>query len=235
MTLQVVQLQSAGRWPTDLEVWHLAMPSSDNDIDEGTLSVPERERATWYRRPADRIRYMATRVILRELLGVRLGVKPASLRFTVTQRGRPELTGIEGRLSFNVSHSGDHALIAISAVWTVGVDIEYVDPMVDWRQLLSVVCTDEEQQILMTDEADCLQLERFFRCWTAKEAVLKAMGLGIAENLRDLFVSPTGEGVQRPIVGKAASIAAAAALRYHSLADVSRYMGCVAFYGPASG
>lgn len=233
MALKVVQLQAAGRWPTDLEIWHVAMPSSDINLDDSILNASERERASRYRQPADRIRYVATRVMLRKLVGLRLGVKPASLHFAATQRGRLELLGLEERLSFNVSHSGDHALIAMSDVRTVGIDIEYIDPMLDWRQLLSVVCTDDERQILTTEKPEWIQLEQFFRCWTAKEAVLKALGLGIAKGLSVLSVSPAGDGAQRPIVNEKGLIAAARALQYHSLTDVAGYIGCVAFYEPA--
>lgn len=95
MTFEVVKLQAAGRWPPDLEVWHVEMPSSDIDIDDSILSESEHEHASRYRQPADRSRYMVTRVMLRKLLGLRLGLKPASLHFAVTQRGRPELAGIE--------------------------------------------------------------------------------------------------------------------------------------------
>lgn len=72
MTLEVIKPQAAGRWPTDLQVWHVEMPSSDIDIYDPILSESAHEHASQYRQPADRIRYMVTRVMLRKLLGLRL-------------------------------------------------------------------------------------------------------------------------------------------------------------------
>ncbi|WP_144152744.1 4'-phosphopantetheinyl transferase family protein [Paraburkholderia sp. BCC1885] len=135
MAQQVGQLDSNGRWPADVAVWHVAMPPAGTCVNGAVLDGDERERALRYRRPADRTRYAVTRAVLRELLGQRLGTEPASLRFATSGHGRPELFGIPG-ISFNVSHSGDHGLIAISQARAVGIDVEYIDPSLDWRKRL---------------------------------------------------------------------------------------------------
>lgn len=230
MAQQVRQLDSNGRWPADVAVWHVAMPLAGTGVNGAVLDGEERERALRYRRPADRTRYAVTRAVLRELLGQQLGTEPASLRFAASGHGRPELAGF-ACLSFNVSHSGDHALIAISGVRKVGIDIERVDPALDWQALTGLVCAEDEQQVLMAEPV-WLQRQSFFRCWTAKEAVLKTLGLGIAEGLRALAVQPAGDGIQHPVVNGGAPFAGARTLQYHWLTDIPGYMGCVAFGEP---
>lgn len=233
MTRQVVQLQTAGRWPEDVELWHVAMPPPDAGLDTSALHPSELEQASRYRQSADRLRYTVARAALRELLGRRQGIEQAALRFSVTSHGRPELAGTagNGRLSFNVSHSGQHVLIAISDRRTVGIDVERIDPILDWQALVDLVCTEDEQRVLR-EESAWLQRQSFFRCWTAKEALLKALGLGITGGLRALTVTPAGDGVRRPLVTGNGLFADAADLQYHWLTDIPGYMGCVAFSGP---
>ena len=228
MTDRVVRrMEAAGRWPPDVDVWHLAMPSAETHVDGTLLSEDEHERAARYRQPMDRLRFAVSRVVLRELLGGRLGVEPAALRFTATKHGRPELSDF-AHLSFNVSHSGAHALIAISDSRRVGIDIERVDPDLDWLELTELVCTTEEWNALIAQPA-YLQRDSFFRLWTAKEAVMKAFGIGIAEGLRAISVNLAGNGIQCPVVADKLLFGNAQPLQYHWLEDVSGYMGCVAY------
>ncbi len=230
MAQQVVRLEAAGRWPGDVEVWHVAIPPCDSRVDDSVLEAAEHERASRYRQDADRVRYKVTRAALRQLLGDRLGVDAASLQFATARNGRPELAGAASALSFNVSHSGEHALIAVSVGGLVGVDVEHVDPRLNWQELLDLVCTDSEQRALRGEPVWC-QRHAFFRYWTAKEALLKAVGLGIAEGLHAVAVQRLDDGVQSPVVPESGVFARAADLRYHWLTDIPGYMGCVAFDG----
>jgi 4'-phosphopantetheinyl transferase len=227
MTAQVTRLEAGGRWPADIDVWHVEMPSSGLEPAMAGLVAEERERVERYLHFADRMRFAVTRATLRELLGNTLGVPPASLRFTTTRYGRPELSGAS-TLSFNVSHSGSHALIAMSNARRVGIDIERIDPAIDWQALAGLVCTEDEWQALSAEHAP-RQQQRFFRCWTAKEAVLKTLGRGITENLCALRVGSAGEGIQRPVVRHEAPCAEARSVRYHWLTDIPGYMACIAF------
>ena len=168
--------------------------------------------------------------MLRELLGQRLNRAPADLHFVIGEYGRPELSDSEG-VSFNVSHSGDHALVAISTNRTVGIDIERMNNNIDWRDLIEMVCIDHERRTILMEPAR-LQYRSFYRCWTAKEAILKALGLGITEGLRSVAVHPSGEGIQQAVMGAVPATADARALRFHWMSDFADYMGCIAF-GPA--
>jgi 4'-phosphopantetheinyl transferase len=194
------------------------------------LDDVERARAHRYVRSEDQVRFAATRSALRELLGAHINVIPGKLVFAATARGRPELPDYPS-LSFNVSHSGDAALIAISDQRVVGVDVESLDSLSDWRELAALVCTEEERcEVQAAPESR--QHELFMRCWVAKEALLKALGVGIGEGLLGLRVDPTREGVQQPIVKEGARLADACGLHFHWLSDIDGHPGCIA-YGPA--
>jgi 4'-phosphopantetheinyl transferase len=240
MARHAEQLDANGRWPADVTVWQVVIPVSGIEGEGGVLNAAERERAARYHRPADRARYVVTRETLRSLLGQQLCVEPASLCFVTSGRGRPELAG-NRRLSFNVSHSGDQALIAISPARVVGVDIEYIDPLLNWCDLIDLVCTHAERQALMAAPAGARR-RLFFRCWTAKEALLKTLGAGITDGLQMLMVDPAGDGTGRPVVrgeigaaGEGMSLGGTAALQYHWLTDIPGYMGCVAVGDALSG
>jgi 4'-phosphopantetheinyl transferase len=182
MTPAPIPIPAAGRWPADVELWRVEL-----SLDADTASVcrylasSEIERMARYAQHADRVRFAVARSVLRGILGVHLGCDPAQLQFEVGTYGRPSLVAHPG-LSFNVSHSGERVLVAFSAARTVGVDIEVIDPALDWRALLDLVCAPEEAHRIGT-------VREFYRCWTAKEALLKATGAGIGEGLKSIDVT----------------------------------------------
>ncbi|MGI4861946.1 MAG: 4'-phosphopantetheinyl transferase family protein [Janthinobacterium lividum] len=205
-----ISLPAVNRWPADVEVWHVAL---DLDAESaafcGFLAADEVARMTRYARPADRIRFATARALLRAMLGERLGCDPLQLAFTQGTYGRPSLAAHPG-VSFNVSHSGARVLIALSMQRTVGVDIEVDDAMLDWRALLDLVCAPEEARTILCARA-------FYRCWTAKEALLKATGEGIGRGLKSIDLS----SAWRP-----------AALRVVHLDELAGYSGALAFGPP---
>jgi 4'-phosphopantetheinyl transferase len=181
MTPAPIPIPAAGRWPADVELWRVEL-----SLDADTASVcrylasSEIERMARYAQHADRVRFAVARSVLRGILGAHLGCDPAQLQFEVGTYGRPSLVGHPG-LSFNVSHSDERVLVAFSAARTVGVDIEAIDPALDWRALLDLVCAPAEAHQIGT-------VREFYRCWTAKEALLKATGAGIGEGLKSIDV-----------------------------------------------
>jgi 4'-phosphopantetheinyl transferase len=113
----------------------------------------------------------------------------AELRFD--ERGRPWAEGV----SFNVSHSGSLGLIAIAeGAHRIGVDVEQVRPGPDVRALAGRFFHPEEAAAVGDDRA------AFFRCWTRKEAVVKALGLGLAHPLKSFVVDVHAAG-PRPVRG----------------------------------
>jgi 4'-phosphopantetheinyl transferase len=170
---------SAGRWPSDVELWRVELDMGIGMADAYRfLSAAEHERMARYVQYPDRVRFAAARSVLREILGERLACDPAQLEFAAGAYGRPSLA-VHPDVSFNVSHSGERVLIALSMARTVGVDIEVANPSLDWRSLIDIVCAPEEAHHIFT-------VRDFYRCWTAKEALLKATGVGIGEGLKSI-------------------------------------------------
>lgn len=157
------------------------------------LSDDERERADRFRVEHARRAFVASRAALRRILGARLGVEPATLEFTLSAHGRPSLAG--GRVSFNVSHSGELGLIAVAdGERRIGVDVEQVRATSDFQALAA--------RFFHPDEAAAIgaRREAFFRCWTKKEAVVKAIGQGLSHPL-ETFVVDVDEDAPSPVAG----------------------------------
>lgn len=227
------QLSARGRWPEDVEVWSVSLDLSRSVSALPFLNDGERARAMRYRQAADRIRFAATRSALRRLLAGAIKADSERLQFDLSDRGKPQLAG-RADVSFNVSHAGECALIALSRVRDVGIDVEAANATINWRELASLICTVAERQVL-DSELPARQLEKFFHCWTAKEALLKALGVGITEGLLALAVdlnASDSTDASPQVVVDVPQFEAAGALQYRWLNDVPGYIGCLA-YGPA--
>ncbi|WP_225721835.1 4'-phosphopantetheinyl transferase family protein [Candidatus Vallotiella sp. (ex Adelges kitamiensis)] len=232
-TMTTTLLHSNGRWPSDVMLWHVQIPLAPTawNLLRVCLSDDEQQRALRYQRDADRLRFAATRVALRALLSKHTSTVPLSLRFSSGIFGRPELTGYGNTLSFNVTHAGQNALIAISERRCVGVDIEYTDRVIAWQALLETVCTTDERHALLRSSL-VHGTKGFLRCWTAKEAVLKALGTGIKYGLQQISVDPFAQGVQyvkAPV--KNIRRSSTSVLQLHWIDNLVSYVGCIAF-GP---
>lgn len=126
---------------------------------------------------------------LRALLGVYLNQSADAVALVESAHGRPELAEPwNRRLQFNWSHSGDSALVAIARGVVPGIDVERVRPRAHVMQVAKRFFHPDETSALMA--LDVAQRERaFLQLWTSKEAVLKAMGRGIAFGLDRLCLT----------------------------------------------
>jgi 4'-phosphopantetheinyl transferase len=147
---------------------------------ERFLSGEEQEQASRFHAPRSRKEFTQTRACLRLLLAHYSSVRASSLRFSAGPFGKPALVGLP--LSFNVSHTEGVSMIAIARHAAVGVDVERVLPALD---LLAIATThfsaNELSKLRSLTGAELT--ESFFRCWTRKEAFLKAQGLGLPHGL----------------------------------------------------
>jgi 4'-phosphopantetheinyl transferase len=152
------------------------------------LCSEEQGRAARFVRASDRRRFARCRAALREILGRLLMEPPGSLRFRATGQGKPELDDRPAedeshtdRLSvrFNVSHSADLALIAVSRGSEVGVDLERVRPIGEATRIVASFFSPAEQAEFAAIP-HAAQPHAFHRGWTRKEALLKGLGVGIA-------------------------------------------------------
>lgn len=223
------RLRALGRWPDDVDVWRVSIPEEITDwpLVEGHLSEEERFRAARYLRDKDRLRFAVTRAALRALLVERTGVPAEVLGFNLGPNGKPALDDYP-QIRFNVTHSGQHALIAMSDLRQVGIDVQIVDPTFRWRELLALVCTANEQQMIISSPEDS-QSQMFFRCWTGKEAILKARGIGITEGLPRVsldLLSPGGQRLGDPTSDEGS---VTTFFQLHWLTEIAGYAACIAF------
>ena len=154
------------------------------------LSSDERERAARFHFERDRQQYCATRAVLRILLGAYLQTSPHELEFQYSDKGKPALAlRQEGSgLAFNASHSGDFALLGFTRCSHIGVDIEKIRDDFDTASIARLFFSAREQDELSRLPAD-QQHHAFFRCWTRKEAFIKALGEGLSHPLNQFDVS----------------------------------------------
>jgi len=174
----------------DVHVWYVDLAVAAGAVRRlvACLSEDERARASRFKFDRDARRFMVARSALRTLLGGYLGLTPGAVTFTYQAHGKPALDGVHAALGFNLSHSGDVAVIAAGWDRAVGVDLELRRPLPDLAALAARSFALRERAVL-----DALpETERpaaFFRCWTRKEAFIKATGLGLAQPLDGFAVS----------------------------------------------
>lgn len=145
------------------------------------LSRQERDRWRRFQYPGPQRRYSLCRSALRSILCRQLGCKNAELDFATSRHGKPfALVGeAPAPVSFNVSHSGQHGLIALAPRGRLGVDVEERVTHRNLELLVDSVFGQEEQaQIALARGQERIRL--FFRIWTIKEALIKAHGVGFA-------------------------------------------------------
>ncbi|HEY1760476.1 MAG TPA: 4'-phosphopantetheinyl transferase superfamily protein [Bryobacteraceae bacterium] len=154
------------------------------------LAPQERERAMRFRFDEHRRHYIVCRGALREILAPYLEQKPADIAFDYNRYGKPSVRDCERRsdVRFNVSHSGGWALQAVTRGIEVGIDIERIDARFASDQIPeSFFSPREVAQLRALPKNE--QTGAFFRCWTRKEAYIKARGLGLALPLDSFDVS----------------------------------------------
>ena len=181
----------------DIHVWRASLDLAPDLLHtlETSLAPDEQARAARFKFDRDRQRFIAARGILREILGACLSRPPASLSFTYGPHGKPALNPNDGGriIQFNLSHSHGMALYAFANAREVGVDIEAVRPMADWEDIARRFFAPQEVTDILACPKD-LQQEAFFRCWTSKEAYLKARGSGMTISLKSFDVHLSEDG-----------------------------------------
>ena len=141
------------------------------------------EQARWRRYQYDgpRRRFALCRAALRAVLCRQLDCRNEQLAFGASDHGKPYavVQGEVASVSFNVSHSGAHGLIGVARAGRLGVDVEERRAPRDLDGLISSVLGPDEQAELALARG-CRKLRLFFNFWTIKEALIKALGLGLS-------------------------------------------------------
>ena len=170
-------------------VWIAQVSTSQDSLIflESCLDSRDRERAARFRFSGDRARFVLGRGLLRKCLGHYLQQTPETIELAYADRGRPFFPQDE-KVQFSISHTHDLVAIALTAGARIGIDLEYVQPHLDFVELAERIFSEADLQTFQA-LPDGEKPAAFFRAWTRKEAYLKARGEGIAEELRQISVS----------------------------------------------
>ncbi len=171
--------------PDDLHLWLAQLDLSDHDVRAlyQTLSPDEQARARKFQFADDTRRFAVARGALRAILSSYIGRSPKEVKFEYSSFGKPRLTAEPGQsaasFSFNLSHSGELALYAIGLQRRIGVDIEQLRPQIAEEHIAEHFFSPREVHMLRQLPPN-EQVPAFFRCWTRKEAYVKARGEGLS-------------------------------------------------------
>ncbi len=161
---------------------------------QSLLSPDERDRASRFHFERDRLHFCAARGLLRTLLAGYVVAQPQDVRFHYSEKGKPELAEphASARFAFNLSHSGGVALIGLTRNGPIGVDIENIRNDFDTAAIAQrFFSASEQEQLLKLPPEE--RHQAFFRCWTLKEAFIKALGEGLSHPLHQFDVSVDAE------------------------------------------
>jgi 4'-phosphopantetheinyl transferase len=196
-----------------IDVWRLALAPGRLAALRAILSAEEIARADAFCFAPDRDRYVSFRGTLRQVLGSYLHAAPEGIPIAAGPDGKPHLAG--GGLEFNLAHSGDAGLLAVSRRGPVGIDIEATDRAPDHDRIAARVLSEAEREVF-----DILPPERrraaFLRAWTCKEAYAKATGEGLSFPFARITVALTGPARLVAVEGRAQE---AARWTLHDLSD----------------
>jgi 4'-phosphopantetheinyl transferase len=158
------------------------------------LSLNEQERAARFKFEDDRRRYIVAHGALRLLLSQYANVFANDLNFFTNANGKPFLVAapVVANIQFNLSHSHEVALIAVTQGREVGVDVERVKEDFAFGEVAGRFFTAREVAALNALPSE-LQRKTFYKCWTSKEAFLKAKGTGLSGQLDEVEISFTAE------------------------------------------
>lgn len=175
---------SPGSTLTDgvVQVWRASLRQQkaawDNCFQE--LLPEEKQRALRFFRPDDRNRFLLGRKMLRTIIGRASQILPETVAFSTGVGGKLFFVSRDERpLSFNLSHSGDWVTATLGIADT-GVDVEAINVAIGFEELAAACFSPEEQKVLRKESNP---LQTFYTFWTRKEALLKATGIGLIDEL----------------------------------------------------
>lgn len=210
-----------------MHVWAVGLAAEPSSL-HTLLSPDEVTAAGRFRFVEDRRRYVVARGSLRRILAVYADAPPARLQFRYGDRGKPHLEG-HHPLEFNLTHAGDLALVAVTRIGPVGVDVERLRPIEDLLGLARRNFSAGEYATLANlPEAE--RLDSFLRCWTRKESYVKAVGDGLALPLGEFEVS-FASGDRDRFLSIGGSRSEARSWFLHGFRPAAGYLGALAVQG----
>jgi 4'-phosphopantetheinyl transferase len=173
----------------EVHVWHWEPVSSSAQVSGLWEILPEdeRRRAQRFLSTGHRDEFVVNRATLRILLAGYMADAPERIAFEYSTRGKPSVRNAGG-LRFNLSHTAGRAAIALAREREVGIDVERIRSQYDAQKIAQRFFSEQEQKLLQELSGQKLA-DAFFRCWTRKEAYIKARGEGLSCPLYQFDVS----------------------------------------------
>ncbi len=191
----------------EVHVWSASLSINPLTLDamRNVLSTDELLRCERSPLISEQNRFIAGRGSLRHILADYLDTDPGAVQFAYGHAGKPFLTNASHDINFNISHSGDLALIAVSVGREIGVDVELMSELPEMTEIAHRFFADRARaEFLSTPPVDRVQV--FYKCWTEKESISKCTGQGITEEyplpVDDITITRLS-----PALGYAASLA----------------------------
>jgi 4'-phosphopantetheinyl transferase len=166
-----------------LHIWKIPLEIPAPELSKlfSLLNDKEKNTATRFRLDQHRRRYIVSHAAMRNILGLLLNTSAHQIEFRTQENGKPYIP--QSPIHFNLTHSKELALLAISYQGDVGIDLEYFKQGIDSLGIAERFFHPKEvEQIKQFSSED--RDKYFYFCWTGKEAYLKAKGIGIANHLK---------------------------------------------------
>jgi len=187
-----------------ITIWNIHLPDHTDEIEScrARLTDAELERAAKFFKQKDTENFILCRGLLRKILGNHLDTSPAALTFERNEHGKPHVEQAslpaQPRTEFNLSHSRDRLLIAITTGRALGIDIEFRRSGINMNAIADRWFSHKEREFFQTLENP---EKGFFDIWAKKEAYVKALGTGIFKELNS-FTVPLENEPNIPMLGK---------------------------------
>jgi 4'-phosphopantetheinyl transferase len=176
----------------EVHIWYVCLNQFDNYVDQMAqiLSDIELKRAERFHFLQHRNQFITAHGLLRKLLADYMNIESDRITFEYSRNGKPYLSEkfSKEKIRFNLSHSNNYALFAISVEREIGVDIEQICEFADMDKIAEQVFSTKEIAILRS-LPDSEKKRVFFIFWTRKEAYIKAIGKGISSALDTIDIS----------------------------------------------
>ena len=176
-----------------IHIWRIALAESEARIEHfrSLLTARECERADRFLFDEHRRRFIVSRGQLRVLLGLYIDVAPRLVDFQYTNLGKPYFANdvSDPYIQFNFTNSSDWALLAVTLGTELGIDMERIREMSDMEGLARRFFAQPEIDAIVQHPGQKKRQQAFFRCWTRKEAFLKAIGAGLTFPLDKVCVT----------------------------------------------
>ncbi len=177
----------------ELHIWRAKVSENLKHFDHywHLLSLDEKIKANSFYFIKDKNRYIVSRAILKKLLVSYLGnIQYNDILFEQTEYGKPYLDNSINisNIKFNLSHSGDAVVYAFTRNTDIGIDIEFINKDFIIDDIIEQCCSVQEKMELQELSFSC-KYDYFYKIWVLKESLVKAMGLGLAFDLREVSVN----------------------------------------------